>query len=228
MKVIDFKQPDNYKELEAQFWRQLRETLAIIGANPTLADEYKSDLDKVHPAQRLMALHSELLDLAGELSGIKPTETMIAKYDELVGNTQKSARNVTSISQPRLRLIPTGWTSEFQSIKRKLQVGKGPTKRQVAPIERQLEEKTSTRAANVHHGMYFIDFRARTAASYGQGFTLYGKTDGKQVEVAGLHPASDSIIPYILGHVVPVPSETGASYGDLARPIRESAVVESD
>src|SRR5262249_61638316 len=39
--------------------------------------------------------------------------------------------------------------------------------------------------------------------------------DQKQVEVAGLHPASDSVIPYILGHVIPVPSETGASYGNL-------------
>jgi hypothetical protein len=39
--------------------------------------------------------------------------------------------------------------------------------------------------------------------------------DQRAVEVAGLHPASDSVIPYILGHVVPVPSETGASYGDL-------------
>jgi hypothetical protein len=35
------------------------------------------------------------------------------------------------------------------------------------------------------------------------------------VEVAGLHPASDSPIPYVIGHVLPVPAETGASYGDL-------------
>ena len=43
----------------------------------------------------------------------------------------------------------------------------------------------------------------------------YGRTDQKKVDVAGLHPATESIIPYILGHVVPVPAETGASYGDL-------------
>ena len=29
------------------------------------------------------------------------------------------------------------------------------------------------------------------------------------------YPAGDSVIPYILGHVVPVPAETGKSYGDL-------------
>ena len=36
----------------------------------------------------------------------------------------------------------------------------------------------------------------------------------RQVEVAGLHPAGDEL-PYVLGHIMWVPSETGASYGDL-------------
>jgi hypothetical protein len=63
--------------------------------------------------------------------------------------------------------------------------------------------------------MYFVDFRARTAASYGHAFVWFGRTDQKAIEVAGLHPASESVIPYIIGHIVPVPSETGASYGDL-------------
>src|SRR5262249_494609 len=60
-----------------------------------------------------------------------------------------------------------------------------------------------------------VDFRARTAASYGHAFLWYGKVGEKAVNVAGLHPATDSVIPYIIGHVIPVPSETGASYGDL-------------
>jgi hypothetical protein len=68
-------------------------------------------------------------------------------------------------------------------------------------------------------GRYFVDFRARTAASYGHAFLWYGrlKRDGKvgTIEVAGLHPATDSVVPYILGHLIPVPSETGKSYGDL-------------
>jgi hypothetical protein len=62
---------------------------------------------------------------------------------------------------------------------------------------------------------YYIDFRARTAASYGHAFIWYGRTGDRKVEVAGLHPATDSVIPYIIGHFVPVPAETGASYGDL-------------
>lgn len=64
-------------------------------------------------------------------------------------------------------------------------------------------------------GRYYVDFRARTAASYGHAFVWYGRTDEATVEVAGLHPASDSPIPYVIGHVLPVPAETGASYGDL-------------
>ena len=63
-------------------------------------------------------------------------------------------------------------------------------------------------------GPYYVDFRARTASSYGHAFVWYGKTSERQVEVAGLHPKGDTL-PYVLGHVMWVPSETGASYGDL-------------
>jgi hypothetical protein len=63
-------------------------------------------------------------------------------------------------------------------------------------------------------GPYYVDFRARTAASYGHAFVWFGKTSEKQVEVAGLHPAGD-VMPYMLGHLMWVPAETGASYGDL-------------
>ncbi len=64
-------------------------------------------------------------------------------------------------------------------------------------------------------GPYYVDFRARTAASYGHAFIWYGKSSEKAVDVAGLHPATDSVVPYIMGHLVFVESETGASYGDL-------------
>lgn len=63
-------------------------------------------------------------------------------------------------------------------------------------------------------GPYYVDFRSRTAASYGHAFVWFGKSTDKKVDVAGLHPAGDEV-PFVLGHVVPVPAETGASYGDL-------------
>jgi len=69
-------------------------------------------------------------------------------------------------------------------------------------------------AASSAKGPYYVDFRARTAASWGHAFVWYGKSSERAVEVAGLTPAGD-VAEYILGYVTWVPSETGASYGDL-------------
>jgi hypothetical protein len=65
---------------------------------------------------------------------------------------------------------------------------------------------------------YFIEFRARAAQSYGHTFSVFGRTNaqGKIVtaEVAGLHPFTESAIPWMIRHLVVVPSEVGASDGD--------------
>jgi hypothetical protein len=66
-------------------------------------------------------------------------------------------------------------------------------------------------------GRYFIDFRARSALSYGHSFVVFGRT-GERLgpkNVAGLHPRGTSSITYMIGHVLPVDSETGMSDGDL-------------
>jgi hypothetical protein len=73
---------------------------------------------------------------------------------------------------------------------------------------------------------YFIEFRARAAANYGHMYVLYGRVNGRDQivasRIAGLHPAGDandcfncSLFNWTVGHLVPVPSETGASDGDL-------------
>ena len=62
-------------------------------------------------------------------------------------------------------------------------------------------------------GPYYVDFRARTAASWGHAFVWFGKTSERAVEVAGLTPAGTHYL--MCGHIMWVPSETGASYGDL-------------
>ena len=72
----------------------------------------------------------------------------------------------------------------------------------------------SNRRAGSAKGPYYVDFRARTAASWGHAFVWYGKTSERKVEVAGLTPAGDTL-EYMLGYMMWVPSETGASYGDL-------------
>jgi hypothetical protein len=82
-----------------------------------------------------------------------------------------------------------------------------PSTAEVKPVRR-------SQSGPAGKGPYYVDFRARTAASYGHAFIWYGKTSEKKVEVAGLHPAGDTL-PYVLGHLMWVPSETGASYGDL-------------
>jgi len=66
---------------------------------------------------------------------------------------------------------------------------------------------------------YFIEFRARTALSYGHAYAVYGSLDvnGRMMDphVGAIHPASNSVVPYMLGHWIPVPAEHGASDGDL-------------
>jgi hypothetical protein len=56
------------------------------------------------------------------------------------------------------------------------------------------------------------------ALSYGHTFSVYGRLDanGKIVEstVAGLHPFTESSVPWMIGHLLPVPAEHGASDGD--------------
>jgi hypothetical protein len=79
------------------------------------------------------------------------------------------------------------------------------------PSRAQLPRRTMARTEK---GPYYVDFRARTAASWGHAFVWYGKTSERAVEVAGLTPAGDTLA-YVLGHLTFVPSETGASYGDL-------------
>jgi hypothetical protein len=86
---------------------------------------------------------------------------------------------------------------------------------QTAPSGAAPQTVSRSKSAQKAKGPYFVDFRARTAASYGHAFVWYGRMGDRAVEVAGLHPATDSMFPYILGHLVPVPSETGKSYGDL-------------
>jgi hypothetical protein len=65
---------------------------------------------------------------------------------------------------------------------------------------------------------YFVEFRARNAASWGHTFVLYGKlgsgTHYASYKVAGLHPAGDST-QYTIGIWMPVKAETGASDGDI-------------
>jgi hypothetical protein len=73
---------------------------------------------------------------------------------------------------------------------------------------------STTRSEQTH----YIEFRSRSAASYGHTFASVGKLGpGDRIEtteIVGLHPATESVLPWMIGHVLPVVSETGASDGD--------------
>ena len=75
------------------------------------------------------------------------------------------------------------------------------------------------RAARQPGKPYFVEFRSRTAVSYGHTFVFYGRLgDGNRFasyKVAGLHPKGDDPNVYLQGMMVPVPSDTGVSWGDL-------------
>jgi hypothetical protein len=65
---------------------------------------------------------------------------------------------------------------------------------------------------------YYIEFRARNADSYGHTFSIYGRLGPNggiaTKSVAGLHPFTENPLPWMVGHLIMVPSETGASDGD--------------
>ncbi len=77
---------------------------------------------------------------------------------------------------------------------------------------------TACRAARAPGKPYFVEFRSRTAVSYGHTFVFYGRLgEGNRFasyKVAGLHPKGDDPNVYLQGMMVPVPSETGVSWGD--------------
>jgi hypothetical protein len=97
-----------------------------------------------------------------------------------------------------------------------------------AADEQQAPEAAATQAlAAVHVGSehhadekvskpYFVEFRARSAQSYGHTFLVHGRVGQKitKKDVVGLHPATESSVPWMIGHIIPVVSETGASDGD--------------
>lgn len=74
------------------------------------------------------------------------------------------------------------------------------------------------RSARAPGKPYFVEFRSRTAVSYGHTFVLHGRLgDGNRFasyQIAGLHPKGDDPNVYMQGMMVPVESETGPSWGD--------------
>ena len=77
--------------------------------------------------------------------------------------------------------------------------------------------QTSSQSATSGAGQYYVEFRSRQAWDYGHTFVVFGRvgeTPGKK-NVAGLSPKGDDPKMWLMGHYMPVPSDTGWTDGDL-------------
>jgi hypothetical protein len=94
-----------------------------------------------------------------------------------------------------------------------------PKLQKPAPAKKKAYKATSRKTAQKSSNRYFIEFRSRYALSYGHTFLAHGRLNARgeiaESEIAGLHPAGAGPELWTLGHLVPVPSETGPSDGDL-------------
>jgi hypothetical protein len=83
----------------------------------------------------------------------------------------------------------------------------------------QIARPASARPAIVTSGsgQYYFEFRSRQAWDYGHTFVVFGRVGEapSKNNVAGLSPKGDDPSMWVMGHYVPVPSDTGWTDGDL-------------
>lgn len=86
--------------------------------------------------------------------------------------------------------------------------------------------KVVARPTPVSNKRYFVEFRGRSAATYGHLYIMFGELNARgeviKSKIAGLYPAGDrqdcdncSVANWTIGHVLFVPSGTTATDGDL-------------
>jgi hypothetical protein len=75
----------------------------------------------------------------------------------------------------------------------------------------------SAATATSGSGQYYFEFRSRQAWDYGHTFVVFGRVGEppSKNNVAGLSPKGDDPKMWLMGHYVPVPSDTGWTDGDL-------------
>ena len=90
----------------------------------------------------------------------------------------------------------------------------GQTSSQSATVR---PENTRSAAVTSGSGQYYFEFRSRQAWDYGHTFVVFGRVGEAPTKnnVAGLSPKGDDPQMWLMGHYVPVPSDTGWTDGDL-------------
>jgi hypothetical protein len=84
-------------------------------------------------------------------------------------------------------------------------------------IARQTSSKPAAAVVTSGSGQYYFEFRSRQAWDYGHTFVVFGRVGEapSRNNVAGLSPKGDDPSMWVMGHYVPVPSDTGWTDGDL-------------
>jgi hypothetical protein len=88
------------------------------------------------------------------------------------------------------------------------------------------QKVAAKRAPISNNKRYFVEFRGRSAATYGHLYIMFGELNARgevtKSKIAGLYPAGDrqdcdncSLANWTIGHLIPVPSGTTATDGDL-------------
>ncbi len=100
-----------------------------------------------------------------------------------------------------------------------LTLGLSAASAQTAP-QPHIARQASNRPAAVvtsGSGQYYFEFRSRQAWDYGHTFVVFGRVGEppSRNNVAGLSPKGDDPSMWVMGHYVPVPSDTGWTDGDL-------------
>src|SRR5262249_38352768 len=75
----------------------------------------------------------------------------------------------------------------------------------------------SAATATSGSGQYYFEFRSRQAWDYGHTFVVFGRVGEppSKNNVAGLSPKGDDPQMWLMGHYVPVPSDTGWTDGHV-------------
>jgi hypothetical protein len=98
-------------------------------------------------------------------------------------------------------------------------LGFSAAKAQTSPPSQIMRSANAKPAAVVTSGsgQYYFEFRSRQAWDYGHTFVVFGRVGEapSRNNVAGLSPKGDDPSMWVMGHYVPVPSDTGWTDGDL-------------
>jgi hypothetical protein len=161
----------------------------------------------------------------------------VGRCRRVLGRRYNDATQFTLINEARMsfsRLNRTLWSTAiavlaiwaFHPASANAQIIDEPVRSAPPPANDAVEHQSTANVKPADDGSvtrplgkpYYIEFRSRSAQSYGHTFAIYGRLNAngriQTKTVVGLHPASESPVPWMIGHFVLVPSETGASDGD--------------